>query len=296
MLRSRRGPILLALVLLLAATAGLAGWYFGMGRYISTPGVINLSQAQARERVEAAGLDFAVGGKEFSETVTAGSVVSTDPAAGSRILKDGTVTAVISKGPERYEVPALRGMTEDDARAALEKANLSFGDSVKRFNDGVAEGVVLKSTPAPGTELKRDAAVDLVVSKGPRPIEVPDFVGKNGDKAEQTLSELGLSVEVTTEPNETVPDGDVISQSPSSGTLFQGDTVQLVVSDGPELVQVPSVSGIGVEEAVDLMEEAGFEVRTERSDVYVGLEFVVDSDPKEGTMAPQGSLITLFVV
>ena len=294
--RSRKGPILLALVLLLAAIAGVAGWYFGMGRYTSTPGVINLSQAQAGEKVEAAGLSFEVGGKSFSETVTAGSVISTDPAAGSKILENGAVTAVISKGAERYEVPPLRGMTEDEAQQALDDAKLSFGDTTERFNAKVAEGVVLRSAPKPGTELKPGAAVDLFVSKGPRPIKVPDFTGKGAEKAETALSERGFEVETSSRDDDAVPEGDVITQTPGGGTLFRGDTVRLLVSEGPQMVQVPSVSGDGVDVATEKLEAAGFEVRTERSSLYVGLEYVVDTDPKQGTMAPRGRVVTLFLV
>ncbi|MGH3365188.1 MAG: Stk1 family PASTA domain-containing Ser/Thr kinase [Nocardioidaceae bacterium] len=294
--RSRRGPILLALVLVLATIAGLAGWYFGTGRYTTTPGVINLSVAQARDKVEAVGLGFEVGAKEYSETVTAGSVISTDPSPGSRILEDGTVSATVSRGPERYEVPVLRGMPLADAETALEETNLVVGGTAERFHESVAEGVVIRSDPTAGTELKPDAAVDLVVSKGPKPIEVTDFTGKSVDRAEQVLTELGLEVEITEENSDTVPEGKVISQAPASGTLFRGDTVQLVASKGPAMVQVPPVRGVGVDEAVQLLEQAGFAEQTVRSDVYVGLEFVVESDPQEGTMAPQGSTVTLFLV
>jgi eukaryotic-like serine/threonine-protein kinase len=294
--RSRKGPILLVLVLLLAAVAGVSGWYFGMGRYTSTPGVINLSQSQAEKRVETAGLSFEVSGKSFSETVTAGSVISTDPTAGSKILEDGTVSAVISKGPERYEVPALRGMTEDQAQEALTEMNLSFGDTVERFNEKVAEGVVLRSLPKPGTELKRDAAVDLVVSKGPRPIKVVDFTGKDAEKAEAALSKRNLEVLTSRQHDDTVPEGDVITQTPSGGTLYRGDTVRLLISDGPQMVQVPEVNGSGVGEATQRLEAAGFEVRTEHSQLYVGLEYVVGSDPGQGSMAPMGSVVTLSLV
>jgi eukaryotic-like serine/threonine-protein kinase len=294
--RSRRGPLLLTLVLLLATIAGLAGWYYGMGRYTTTPGVINLGVEQAREKVEAAGLGFEVGGREFSETVTAGSVISTDPAPGTNILKDGTVVATVSRGPERYEVPVLRGMTLEEAESVLEENNLVVGGVTERYHERVAEGVVLRSDPAQGTELKRDAAVDLVVSLGPEPIEVPDFTGRSAERAEQVLTERGFEVEITRENDDEVPKGDVISQDPSSGTLFRGDTVRLVVSEGPVMVEVPQVRGVGVDEATRRLEEAGFEVRTERSDVYVGLEFVVQSDPSQGSMAPQGSTVTLFLV
>jgi eukaryotic-like serine/threonine-protein kinase len=294
--RSRRGPLLLTLVLLLATIAGLAGWYYGMGRYTTTPGVINLGVEQAREKVAAAGLAFEVGEREFSETVTAGSVISTDPAPGTNILKDGTVVATVSRGPERYEVPVLRGMTLEEAESVLEENNLVVGGVTERYHERVAEGVVLRSDPSQGTELKRDAAVALVVSLGPEPIDVPDFTGRSAERAEQVLTERGFEVEITRENDDEVAEGDVISQDPRSGTLFRGDTVRLVVSEGPVMVEVPQVRGVGVDEATQRLEEAGFEVRTERSDVYVGLEFVVQSDPSQGSMAPQGSTVTLFLV
>jgi serine/threonine-protein kinase len=283
-------------VLVLATVAGVAGWYFGMGRYTSTPGVINLSVAQARDKVEAAGLGFEVGDRAYSETVTAGSVISTDPTAGSNILKDGTVSAVVSLGPERYAVPAMRGMPLADAEDALEELSLVVGDTTERFSETVARGVVLGSSPKAGTELKRDAAVDLVVSKGPRPIKVPDFTGKDADRAQQELEDRGLRVDRSEENSDTVPEGKVVAQSPNSGTLTRGDTVRLVVSKGPVMVEVPAVRGVGVAEATARMEAAGFKVETVRSDVYVGLEFVVDTDPKQGTMAPQGSVVTLILV
>lgn len=294
--RSRRGPLLLAAVLVLATVAALAGWYFGMGRYTTTPGVVNLSTAQAREKVQEAGLTFVVGEREYSETVVAGSVISTDPPPGSRILEDGTVTATVSRGPERYEVPVLRGMTVDEARAALEQTNLSLGDAAGQYHEKIAEGVILRSDPATGTELRPGTAVDVVVSRGPRPVKVPDLTGEPLDEAKQTLEDLGLEVKVKKENNDTVPKDHVVSQSPATGTLFRGETVDLVVSKGPVMVEVPKVVGVGVAEATSRLQEAGFVVVTEHSDVYVGLEFVVDSDPKQGSKAPRGSTVTLSLV
>jgi serine/threonine-protein kinase len=294
--RSRRGPILLALVLLLAVVAGAAGWYYGMGRYTTTPGVINLSVAQARQRVQAAGLELEVGSRHYSETVAAGSVISTDPAAGSRILDGGTVTAVVSRGPERHEVPILRGRTEEEAKAALKQRHLSYGDTTRRYDARVAKGVVISSDPEAGTELRRGSAVDLVVSRGPRPIRVPDFTGKDADEAVAELKQRGLRVEVTRQHDDQVPEGDVLAQDPSSGTLFRGDTVRLVVSQGPVMVQVPDVKGMGVQDATRKMEEAGFQVHTAHSQIYVGLQFVVDTDPGRGTLAPRGSVVTLYLV
>ena len=294
--RRRRGPILLLVVLLLAVAAGLGGWWYGAGRYTTTPAVINMRAADARAEIRDAGLVYADGRTVYSETVAAGSVVRTDPGGGERILNGGTVTVVLSKGPERYEVPALRGMEEAQAVSALDDNHLEVGRIQRRWNERVAEGVVLGSDPKPGKELKRGAAVNLVVSKGPKPIKVPDFTGKDAEKARTKLTSLGLVVKQTEEHHDTVAEGDVITQSPNSGTLRRGDEVTLTVSKGPVLVQVPNLTAVGVEEATRRLEDLGFSVRTEHGNTYLGLGYVSGADPDFGTMQPKGSTITLFLV
>ena len=99
------------------------------------------------------------------------------------------------------------------------------------------------------------------------PIEVTDFTGKSVGRAEQVLTEEGLEVEITEENSDTVPEGKVISQTPASGTLFRGDTVQLVASKGPAMVQVPPVRGVGVDEAVQRLEQVGDEAIERRARV-----------------------------
>jgi eukaryotic-like serine/threonine-protein kinase len=295
--RSRRGPVLLALVLVLAVAAGLGGWWFGAGRYVNTPGVIDMTAARAKAKVEAAGLNFRVGGRAYSETVAPGYVVSTDPRGGENVVRDGTVTAVLSRGPERHEVPTLRGMDLDGAQDALQQQGLTFGDATYKYSEKVAKDVVLSSDPKPTTELKRGAAVDLVVSKGPKPIDVPDVTGKDADAATRQLRKLGLEVDRDREENsETVAKGDVISQDPRTGTLFKGDKVSLVVSKGPVLVPVPKVEGMGTEAAKQALAAAGFQVQTEKTQYYVGLEYVVNQAPGAGKKAPQGSTVTIYIV
>ena len=124
---------------------------------------------------------------------------------------------MLSQGPERHEVPALRGMSLDAAQAELESSSLTYGDAAYRFSDKVARGVVLASDPKPGTNLKRGAAVDLVVSKGQRPIKVVDYTGRDADTATKALTKLGFEVDRTAEENsDSVAKGDVISQTPTA--------------------------------------------------------------------------------
>ena len=98
---------------------------------------------------------------------------------------------MVSQGPERHEVPALRGHDLDAAQASLQDAGLAFGDATYSSPRRVAKGVVLAADPKPGTELKRDAAVDLVVSKGPQPVKVRDYTGEDADAATKALEKRG---------------------------------------------------------------------------------------------------------
>ncbi|WP_240641078.1 Stk1 family PASTA domain-containing Ser/Thr kinase [Nocardioides ferulae] len=295
--RSRRGPLLLVLALLVVAAVGGGAYWFGWARYTSTPGVIGLAEAAAVDRLEAAGLSAELGDPAYSETVPKGRVISTDPEAGAQVLDGGTVTLVLSLGKERYDVPKLAGLTRGEAEAELTDTSLTLGQVVERWSETVPEGTVIRSDPARGTTLRPGTAVDLVVSKGRRPIPVKDWTGKDADRATAAMEKRDLVVEVTGEEySEVVPEGHVISQDPTSDTLFKGDTVSLVVSLGPPLVEVPSLVAVGVDEATQRLKDLGFEVDVENSSAYIGLGYVYSSDPGAGEMVPKGSTITLFLV
>ena len=294
--RSRRGAIALIVVLLLAIAAGAAGWYFGVARYTATPSVLDLTSAAAKVKLDQSGLAMKVEDTAYSETIRKGLVIRTDPDPGDRVLKDGTVGAVVSLGPERHGVPDVAGRSLDDAQQQLDEARLSYGDEVQRFDEKVAEGQVIATDPVAGTLLRRETAVDVIVSKGPKPIKIADFTGKVGARAAKKLGALGFKVESSEDNSDTVPTGKVISQTPRSGTGVKDDPITLVVSKGPVLVEVPSVKGAGVDAATATLEGAGFKVNVVRSSVYIGVQFVVSQNPPGGTMARKGSTITIGVV
>ncbi len=296
--RSRRGPLLLLLALLLAVGLGLGAWWFGWARWTQTPSVLGMNETAAVQKLEAAGLEVDTDDPAYSETVAAGKVLGTDPGAGERVLDGGTVTIVLSLGKERYEVPKVRGMSEDDAQDALAGSNLEFGESVGRYSGTLKEGTVLGSDPAAGTSLRPGTVVDLVVSEGPKPIKLRDWTGKDAEAAQAWFEKRNLVVE-RDDPqfSDTVPEGSVVSQTPASGTLFRGETVTLVVSQGPELIEVPGgLIASGVDSARRELEALGFVVDVQESDQYIGLRYVLSVDPRSGTMVPRGSTITLFLI
>jgi serine/threonine-protein kinase len=287
---------MLVVVLALAVLAALAGWYFGIARYTSTPGVLNLTQSAARVKLDQAGLGMKVEDHAFSETVSKGYVIETDPDPGDRVLEDGTVGAVISLGPERHKVPDVRNKSLDDAQLALDDAKLAYGDAVNRYHEKIAKGRVITTDPVPGTSLRRNTAVDVVVSRGPRPVRIPDFTGKPAARAETLLERRGFEVDTTEVNSDTVPRARVISQSPDSGTGQKGDVISLVVSKGPVMVEVPDVVRMGLAEARSRLEGAGFRVVVRQSSLYIGVQYVVSTSPEGGSSAPKGSTVFVSVV
>ncbi|HEY3528420.1 MAG TPA: Stk1 family PASTA domain-containing Ser/Thr kinase [Nocardioides sp.] len=296
--RSRRGPVLLAVALAIALAAGIGAYWFGWARYTATPGVIGLTQKAATAKLDHNGLDVAIGRPAYSEDVAKGLVLKTDPAPGSRVLDHGTVTLTMSLGKERYAVPKVARMTVDQAQDALLKQHLGYGRSIFRYDDSAPKGMVLGSDPAAGRREPRGFQVDLVVSRGPRPIQVRDWTGKRADRALRVMQAQGLNVDTSDqEYSDTVPEGRVISQSPVGQVLYKGDTVSLTVSKGPEMVQIPGdLRAQGVQSATAELEALHFQVEVVHSDIYLGLGYVASSNPSPGSMARKGSTVVLKIV
>lgn len=295
--RSRRGPALVLVAVLLVLAAGAGTWWFTVGRYTPSPAVLGLTEAEAVDRLQKAGLEAEIGQPAYSENVPADQVLASSPEPGEKVLDGGTVTLTLSLGPERYDVPRLRGRPLERAETMLSNRNLAVGSTTERFHDELPTGSVLRSDPEPGTSLRPDTPVDLVVSKGPKPITVRDFTGEPAARATAHFEDQGLEVTAREEFHDEVAEGRVVSQSPSSGTLVRGESVELVVSRGPELVTIPDgLVRSGVEAARKELEDLGFEVRTEQHRLHLGLGYVASVSPGEGQEAPRGSTVTLTLV
>jgi serine/threonine-protein kinase len=189
-------------------------------------------------------------------------------------------------------------MTVDQAQDALLKRNLAYGRSIMRYDDSAPSGMVIGSDPAAGRREPPGFQVDLVVSRGPRPIHIRDWTGEPARKAIAALRAKGLQVDSSDEEfSDSVPKGHVISQNPVGRILHRGDTVALTVSKGPELVQIPSdLRSMPVDAATQMLEGLGFQVTVVHSDIYLGLGFVASSDPGPGSMARKGSEVVLKIV
>jgi beta-lactam-binding protein with PASTA domain len=290
--RGRTWPVVLLALILLAAAAAL--WFFlGPGASTTVPKVTGSTTQVAQLALTNAHLSAKVV-RSFDETTRAGVVLAADPPAGREVGRGSTVILTVSQGQERYAVPKLVGRTQTDAEQRLTDAKLAVGKVTKAFSESVPQGQVISTSPAADTSVKRATPVAMVISQGRQPIQVTDWTGKPADQAVKALTDAKLKVDATKQDfSTTVPKGSVITQSPPTGTLFQGDAVALVVSKGPELVLVPSVIGKQEGEATSILQGLGLTVKINR---VSGIFGVLSQSIRAGTQAPKGSTITLVVV
>ncbi len=293
--KRRRGLISIIVVIILAIAAGITGWYIGVGRYTTTPDLSGLTYNQAIERAEDAGLSVDKVAEQYSETVPAGRILSTDPAVGDRIPDGGTVEVVVSKGEERYEIPPVLGHTLDEATQMLRARHLEVGEVTYKHNGEYEKDTVSDTSIRPGTEIQAGTAIDLEISKGPVPVQIFDFTGKWVGEAKRGLTDLGFEVEVVREHSEDIAPNRVMSQDPSEGIGHKGDTITLTVSDGGSAELVPNVFGWDIKDAKQAMKDAGFKTEVVKSDNYAGLDKVIGQDPPADSALPWGSTVTLTI-
>ncbi|MGW7413298.1 Stk1 family PASTA domain-containing Ser/Thr kinase [Streptomyces sp. NPDC054863] len=290
---SRRALVALVTAVLLALGLGAGVWYISSGQFTQVPPLLSQSEQDARKKLEAAGLDVKGVERKFSDTVTRGTVMDSDPAPGEQIRANGSVTLVLSRGPEIVKVPDLRRMPLAKARGELKDAGLAPGVVTRAFSEDVPRGAVISTDPAAGTGRSPDSAVAMVVSKG-SPVDMPSVTGQSVEDARSRLEGLGLKVDVAPgQVNSPAEAGKVGRQSVAAGTrLGEGERVTLTVSKGPRMIPVPDVLGTHSEEARRLLEEAGFEVEVERP--FLSFSKVIDKQSVTGgEQAPEGSTITI---
>lgn len=200
---------------------------------VMVPNVKNMTQEQATQELEKAGLKLEVENQVYSSDVESGKIVSQNPEEGREMKKGQTVKVTVSKGTQNVTVPKVIGLSEAEATAAIDK--LKLVKNVKReYNSDVATGIVYSVDPGEGVSVAEGTSITLYVSKGQDLVTVPGIVGLSESAAEAQIEDSGLSVgRVTTSESDTVSAGLVISQSPTEGTQTErGTSINFVVSSG----------------------------------------------------------------
>ena len=282
----------IALALIFALVLGGA-WYQLIGSKISIPSIVGLSETEARNSLNPIGIKLLVISKSYSEDVPSGRVITSNPGGGGHLSKGGVVQVVISKGPERINVPTLAGMTPDAAATALTSAGLKVGSTTQSYSSTITNGMVIDGDPIAGTAVKRNSLVNILVSKGVQTLQLNSYVGQSGDQASNELTSAGFKVKSTFGYSESIPAGNVISQTPAGGAPIPvGSTVAIIVSQGSGTVFIPNLYSLTQLAATTALENLQLKVKVRK----IGskkIKHVTNISPTVGTKVKRGSTVTI---
>jgi serine/threonine-protein kinase len=284
--------------LVLAIALGVGGWWtlVGPGSRVVVPSTVGGTFNEAVSSFTPLGLTAVVLENRYDEEIPKGKIIESVPAGGGKVDAGGSVKLIISKGPERYTVPMLTGLTPEAAQVAITKSPLVIGTISEEFNSEIPKGFVINSSPATGSSVKRDSKINLVVSKGIEQVALPIYVGKSGEQALNELTQAGFNVEVGYAFSETTPELAVISQKPAGGaTANKGGKVSILISKGPRYTFIPkTIITMEANAGKAMLESLGLKVKV----VSIGnakKKVVKKVSPAVNTKVLRGSLVTITV-
>jgi beta-lactam-binding protein with PASTA domain len=194
-------------------------------------------------------------------------------------------------------IPPVAGRSAAEAEQTLRDAGLDVTrQSVEDAQ--VPVGTAIRTDPAAGEQVSEGDTVILVVSAGPGQTAVPDVVGEQEDAARAELARAEFKVKVTPEASDDVEEGTVIRQDPEADQqATRGSTVTIVVSSGPENLQVPDVRRRPQSEAEQLLVDRGFAVGTVSTTPSTSFDpgIVVRQDPAPNASRPRGTAVNITV-
>lgn len=304
--RSRIGGGVVGVLIVLAVLATAAGyWLFGrplalpqLGSSIVVGDYSNMTDAQAEAAIVNAGL-VARFIKSSSDTVPANHVIRQSPAAGTKVDKNSLVELVVSNGLPMVGLRDVRGYSAADAARTLRDDG--FKVTQKKRYDNAPVDTVIDQRPRARAQVRKGTTVALVVSEGPQPVRVPQFIGLKSGEAEALAKRTGLNLDDSQRAAYPGVAADVVAaqdQAPGT-TLDRNATVHVVVSSGAgnlgagQAVNVPNVVGDSYQAAVDAIAAAGLIPAVKYSVQLDQNGDVVAQDPAGGTSVPANSTITL---
>ncbi|WP_195939823.1 Stk1 family PASTA domain-containing Ser/Thr kinase [Romboutsia sp. 1001713B170131_170501_G6] len=181
------------LIIILGAQVYLAGKYL-LGsssnqtgvETVVTPDVKNMSLDEAQRKLDDLGLNVTIK-EEYDSNVEANHVISQMPEAGTNVKEGDSITIVLSKGKKQAQVPNVVGLSLIDAESVLRENNLVLGNVKQEYSESFKEGNIIRQTPQSGTSISGNGeAVDVVVSKGPKPVAPPEENKKEESDNTQT--------------------------------------------------------------------------------------------------------------
>lgn len=226
----------LGLLLALSAVVSYVAFSQFVRRGVTpTPELFGLAEDEARALLADQGLklEWSEQGDRFDERVPVGHVLLQRPRAGTLVKRGREVTVVLSRGPQRIEVPSVVGQSPQAAQVTLAAAGLKPGRTLDLFSDHGVSGTVVTQQPREGERVARDTTVDLFLVRENlnETYVMPDLVNQPYDAVRRFFERRGFRLgRVSYETYDGLAPGTVLRQFPLAGhPLRRGDVISLGV-------------------------------------------------------------------
>jgi serine/threonine protein kinase len=290
--KKQRSWLFASILFLLIAAIGLLSYFVYNFEFYPkvVPNLDRQSLTQAKAELAALGLKAKIN-YSYSNSVPASYVIFQNPSAGVRTKDSATVTLEISKGKYPVKIPGYSAGENYDNYAKTLK---SYGFKIKAVPEYTLNyplNEIINVNPTPGSMLQPGMSITITYSNGPPFVTIPSFSGLSATQYISKLNSLNLKLNEVTAYSNTVGQGQVISTNPSPGTsLRETSSVTVTVSLGPQLVTVPNLTGLTIDQAYNQLTSIGLTYggSTGRSDI------VKYSDPPAGSQVPVGTQVNLY--
>ncbi|MFD7908798.1 Stk1 family PASTA domain-containing Ser/Thr kinase [Kitasatospora sp. NPDC059722] len=265
---------------------------------LAAPSLVGKSLADAKTAAAQAGPKLVVTeGDKIAcpdANVKKDQVCTQNPAAGTQVAENGTITVQVSSGPAKANVPPVTGKTKDQATQALSAAGFTNVTTEYKDDDTAPQDTVTAQDPAANSPADPSAPIKLTISQGKSKIAVPSVLGMQKDAAAAQLQGAGFQVDMsktvaTTDPTKV---DTVASQTPAANTKAPANTkIQLVVFKAPDKAQVPPLQNVKLSDAVSQLQKLGLGYAvTGPSDPNA---VVIMTNPPAGTMLDPNTQVNL---
>lgn len=240
--QSRRLSLILGALLIVAMFLGGYYLYQQTVKYVTVPNISKMTLEEAKKSLAKEDITINETQKEWHDSLTVGQVIDSDPSSGSRVKRNSGIDVIVSSGREQVELGNYVGEDYEPIRRMLTNSDFIVDRRDIATNRPEEEGVILDQSIDPGSKVvPSDNPITMYVGNYTETLDMQDFSNPSLDldMVYRFAEGYGLNVEENFEFNDYIPEGQVISQSPESGTpLSPGDTIQVTVSQGPEEEQI----------------------------------------------------------
>ena len=295
--------IMAALAVLVLITGGYFLFNTLQKESFPVPDLMGLEQGQATNLVT----EFkwkVVTVEQPDDLIAVGSVIRTEPENGKDLQSGKKLTLIVSTGPPPVPLPELKGLDAATAIATLTNSGLKLGTEAPESDEDIPAGIVLRwevslqPNLVAGQEVIKGSAVDIFVSDGPAPRVIPDLTGLTLEAATTMLNDLDLTLNRADDQFFIMVElGGVGSQSPLPGELLdRGKAVTVSISKGPDLLPVPQLKTLKIDQVRLAVVNAGFTLGKIRGDTK-GFPIAIrweDEVVTAGQQIPRGSVLDIF--